>query len=134
MKKHPILFEAVCIFSIIGSSIGFITMAIATFFFDSTLEEITAITNISAAERLSPLYFAIYMGLYCLSLVGAIRIYQQKLSGLLFYLAAQISILILPVIWLGSSAFSSTNTIFTTLFGMVYIMYFPHITKKTLVN
>ncbi len=124
MKKKPILFESASIFSIIGSSIGFISMFISTFFFRIVTEKITSVTNITATEKLSPLYFAILMAAFCLSLVGAIKLYRMQRTGLYFYLIAQTMILFLPVIWLGSNSFSTTNAIFTLIFSGVYLAYY----------
>ena len=124
MKKKPILFESACIFSIIGSSIGFISMFISTLFFRIVTEKITSVTNITATEKLSPLYFAMLMAAFCVSLVGAIKLYRMQRAGLYFYLIAQTMILFLPVIWLGANAFSATNAIFTLIFSGVYLAYY----------
>ena len=124
MKKKPILFESVSIFSIIGSSIGFISMFISTLFFRIVTEKITSVTNITATEKLSPLYFAMLMAAFCVSLVGVIKLYRMQRAGLYFYLIAQTMILFLPVIWLGSNSFSTTNAIFTLIFAGVYLAYY----------
>jgi len=128
MKKKPILFESASIFSIIGSSIGFISMFISTFFFRIVTEKITSITNITATEKLSPVYFAMLMAAFSVSLAGAIKLYRMQRAGLYFYLAAQAMIMFLPVFWLGSNAFSTTDAIFTLIFAGVYLYYY-RITK-----
>lgn len=128
MKTKPIIFESACIFSIIGSSIGFISMFISTFFFSIVTEKITSITNITATEKLSPVYFAMLMAAFSVSLVGAIKLYRLQRAGLYFYLAAQAMIMFLPVFWLGSNSFSTTNAIFTLIFALVYLYYY-RITK-----
>ena len=121
MKKKPILFESASIFSIIGSSIGFISMFISTFFFRIVTEKITSVTNITATEKLSPVYFAMLMAAFSLSLAGAIKLYRMQRVGLYFYLMAQAMIICLPVFWLGSNSFSTTNAIFTLIFSGVYL-------------
>ena len=128
MKKKPILFESACIFSIIGSSIGFISMFISTFFFSIVTEKITSITNITATEKLSPVYFAMLMAAFSVSLTGAIKLYRLQRVGLYFYLTAQAMVMFLPVFWLGSNSFSTTNAIFTLIFALVYLYYY-RITK-----
>ncbi len=128
MKKKPLLFESACIFSIIGSSIGFVSMFISTLFFRAITEKITSVTNITATEKLSPLYFAILMAAFSVSLTGVIKLYRMQRAGLYFYLIAQLAILFFPVIWLGSNAFSVTNAIFTLIFSVIYLFYF-RITK-----
>lgn len=124
MEKKPILYESTCIFSMIGSSIGLTGMFIATFFFRIVTEKITLITNITATEKLSPIYFALLMAAFSVSLAGAIKLYRMERIGLYFYLTAQMIILFLPVIWLGSNAFSVTNAIFTLIFSSVYLYYY----------
>lgn len=124
MEKKPILFEATCIFSIAGGSIGFMSMLISTVFFKTVTKKITLLTNITATENLSPLYFALLMAAFSISLTGAIKLYRKQRAGLYFYLVAQISIMLIPVILLGSNAFSFTNAIFTCLFSRVYIFYY----------
>ena len=124
MEKKPILFESVCIFSIIGSSAGFIFMFISTLFFRIVTEKIISITNLTSTENLSPLYFAMLMAAFSISLVGAIKLYRLQRVGLFFYLTAQAMILFLPVIWLGTNAFSTTNAIFTLIFSGVYLAYY----------
>lgn len=128
MEKKPLLFESACIFSIIGSSIGFVSMFISTLFFRAITEKITSVTNLTATEKLSPLYFAILMAAFSVSLTGVIKLYRMQRAGLYFYLTAQLAILFFPVIWLGSNAFSVTNAIFTVIFSGVYLFYF-RITK-----
>lgn len=123
MKKTPVLFEAACIFSIIGSGIGFIAMFISTLFFHLVTEKITSITNLTATEKLSRIYFATLMAAFCISLAGAIKLYRLQRAGLYFYLAAQALIMLLPVFWLGNHSFSVTNAIFTLIFSGVYVYY-----------
>jgi hypothetical protein len=124
MQNKPLVFESACIFSIAGSSFGAVSMFISCIFFRQVTEKITAITNITATEKLSPLYFAVLGSAFCLSLVGAIKLNRLQRSGLFFYLAAQLLILLLPVFWLGSQAFSTTNAIFTTTFSGIYLFFF----------
>jgi hypothetical protein len=128
MKNKPLFYESACIFSIVGSSIGLISMLISTLFFRIVTEKITLMTNITATEKLSPLYFALLMAAFSVSLAGAIKLYRLQRTGLYFYLVAQSIILFLPVFWLGSNAFSVTNAIFTLIFSGVYLFYY-RITK-----
>ena len=124
MREKPLFYESACIFSIVGSSIGFISMFISTFFFRIVTEKIALITNFTATEKLSPLYFALLMAAFSISLTGAIKLYRMQRTGLYFYLTAQAIILFLPVFWLGSNAFSVTNAIFTLIFSGVYLYYY----------
>jgi hypothetical protein len=124
MQNKPIVYESACIFSIIGSSVGFISMFISSLFFRLVTEKITAVTNITATEKLTPVYFALLMAMFCISLVGAIKLYRLQRIGVYFYLAAQILILFIPVVWLGNQAFSTTNAILTATFSSIYLYYY----------
>lgn len=124
MSNKPLVFESACIFSIIGSALGFLGMFTATFFFRFVTEKITAITNVTATEKLSPVYFALLMSAFCISFVGAIKLYRCQRTGLYFYILAQLFILFLPVFWLGNQSFSATNAIFTAIFAGIYVYYF----------
>ena len=128
MGKKPIFYEAACIFSIIGSCIGIISMLIPTLFFRFSIEKITQFTNITATEKLSPTYFALLTILFCISLTGAIKLYKMQRTGIFIYLCAQLFILLIPVVWLGSNAFSMTNAVFTSIFSVIYIFNY-RITK-----
>jgi hypothetical protein len=124
MSNKPLVYESACIFSIIGSALGFLGMFTATFFFRFVTEKITAITNVTATEKLSPVYFALLMSAFCISFVGAIKLYRRQRTGLYFYILAQLFILFLPVFWLGNQSLSTTNAIFTAIFAGIYVYYF----------
>lgn len=130
MEKKPVLFQSACIFSIAGSSIGFLSAMSATLFFDFATKKIELLTNTTATDELNRFYFAALMAAFGLSLAGAIHLYNLRRTGLYFYLLAQLTILFLPVFWMGSNAFSVTNAVFTMVFSGVYIYYF-RITRTT---
>jgi len=95
----------------------------AAVFFDQTLEIIEKLTNIQTPQKISPLYFIIFGALYILSLTGVLKMLNMQKSGYFFYTSAQIGLLIVPLLWMGPNAFSSTNTIFTILFISIYSAY-----------
>lgn len=123
--RKPRFFESACIFSMIGSSLGLVMMMIATIFYSTVTEKIRMITDLTSTEKLSPVYFAFLMSGFAVSLAGAIKLYRWQRNGLFLYLPAQLFILFLPVIWMGSPAFSVTNAIFTLMFSSVYLWHFP---------
>lgn len=127
MEKKPILFLGACIFSLIGSSIGLLMMLFATLFFKYASGKIVLLTNYSSTEHLSPLYFATLMAAYSLSLAGVIKLYRMQRAGLYFYLLAQILILFIPVIGLGTNTLSVINMLFTLLFSGIYVYYFRYL-------
>jgi hypothetical protein len=127
MAKKPVIFEAASIFSIIGSSIGFVGMFLAAIFFQAAVAKITQLTNITATENLNPVYFAVLGTAFSISLIGAIKLFRAQRSGVYFYLIGQLAVMFIPVIHLGSDAFSPTNAIFTILFSGVYLYHFKRL-------
>ena len=124
MSKKPIFFEAATIFSMAGSAIGFSGMFLAALFFKPVVEKIKLLTNLTATDNLSPLYFAMIGAAFAISFAGSVKLFRLQISGLYFYLAAQLLIIILPVLQLGSDAFSATNLIFTLLFSGVFLYHY----------
>jgi hypothetical protein len=123
MKKKPLLFEAACILSIIGGSLGLISMLAILIFYDQSIQLIEQLTNITAADQLSPGYFAVQMAAFSISLSGAIQLFRLKRIGLYFYLCGQLLLLLLPVLWMNQNAFSTTNAIFVLIFAAIYLFY-----------
>ena len=126
-KNRPALLSALCILTFIGSGIAFIGYFVASLFFEKTKDLIVTYSSMHSAEGLSPLYFTALMALYALSLVGAIRIWKLHRGGLYIYVATQLLILFLPVIWMGGESFSTTNAIFTTIFVVGYTINFRYL-------
>ncbi len=127
MEKKPLIFEAASIFSIIGSSLGFVGMFLAAIFFQATVNKITQLTNITAAENLNPVYFAVLGTASSISLIGAIKLFRMQRSGLYFYLIGQLAVMFVPVIHLSPDSFSPTNAIFTLIFAGVYLYHFKRL-------
>lgn len=114
--KRPYLLSALCILSFIGSGLAFVGYFLASVFFTTTSELIIKYSNWHSVEDISPLYFTIIMVLSAGSLIGAIRMWKLHRDGFLIYSISQILFIFLPVIWIGSYAFSVTGAIFTAIF------------------
>lgn len=121
VRVKPLLFESACIFSFLGSIIGLLYMLSFALFFDDMYRIVGKLTSFTSLEPLNPMYFAILMVAYVLSLAGVIKLYRMQRTGLYFYLTAQLMLLIFPLIWMGMDALSLTNIIFTLLFSGIYI-------------
>ncbi|MEL7589450.1 MAG: hypothetical protein AAGU19_22240 [Prolixibacteraceae bacterium] len=119
-QDRPLLLSAAIFLSLIGSSVATLVYFSAAVFFGQTKELVEKLTNIQAPQNLSAVYMAVFGVLYGLSLLGVIKMHKMQRSGLSLYAFAQISLLILPLAWIGTQAFSSTNTIFTLLFITIY--------------
>jgi len=122
-QERPLLLSAALLLSIIGSSVATLAYFTAAVFFDQTREMIEKLTNTQTPKKIVPLYFMIYGALYCLSLIGVLKMRKMQKTGYFFYTSAQICLLIVPLLWMGLNSFSATNTIFTFLFISIYSVY-----------
>ncbi len=122
-KDRPLLLSSALLLSTIGSSIAVLAYFCAVIFFNQTGRLIETLTNTQTMQKITPLYFTIFCGLYLLSLIGVIKMKKQQKAGYFFYTGAQLSLLVVPVLWLGPNAFSATNTIFTLLFIAIYSVF-----------
>ncbi len=120
INNRPEFLSALCILTFIGSSITFIGYFLASLFFERASEWIVKYSSWSTTESISPLYFTVLMAVSALSLTGAIRIWKLHRDGFFLYSVAQILLLLLPVVWINTDAFSSVNLIFALLFIVGY--------------
>lgn len=118
--SRPPFLSALCILTFIGSTLAFIGYFLASVFFEKSSELIIKYSSWYSTDAISPLYFTVLMVLFAFSLTGAIRIWKLRKGGLLIYSLSQMSILFLPVIWIGWNSFSATHAISTTLFIVGY--------------
>ncbi len=123
-QSKPLVLKAALVLSSIGSSILVLAYFGAAIFFDQTVEQIQSITNIRSTVGTSPLYFSILGGFYLISLLGVILMMREKKSGFWFYVLAQLPILAFPIFWLGENSFSTSNTIFTLIFSLIYLSFY----------
>lgn len=122
-QTRPLLLSSALLLSVIGSSIATLAYFTAAVLFDRTRQIIEKLTNIQTPQKIAPLYFVIYGALYCLSLIGVLKMMKSQKTGYFFYTSAQISLLIVPLLWMGFNSFSATNAIFTILFITIYSYY-----------
>jgi hypothetical protein len=124
LKDQPLLFASAIMLSLIGGSTGLLLFWGAALFFKPVKEAITGVTNLTAMDQASPLYFVLFGALCLLSAIGVLKMKKWQKTGFFFYLAAQASMIFLPAIWLDWNAFSVANTIFTSVFVFIYLSFF----------
>ena len=124
LKEQPLLFSSTIVLSLLGSSLGILLFCGAALFFKQAKEMIVGITNITSMDKITPLYFFMFGALYLLSFLGVLKMKKWQKPGFFVYLGAQLVMLFLPVIWLDWNAFSVTNTIFTSLFVLIYLSFY----------
>lgn len=122
-RDHSLLFSATITLTFIGSSIATLTYWFSAVFYSQAKEVIQRYTNSFSLENVSSIFFVLLGALYFLSFIGAVKMWHKQKTGYFFYVLAQTSILIIPIIWLGVNAFSSTNLIFTLIFTGIYTTY-----------
>jgi hypothetical protein len=110
------LLTALCLLTFVGSTLSFFGYFLASMFFDKASDLIVKYSNWYSTEAISPLYFTIFMAFSAVSLVGAIRMWKLHRDGFFIYLAAQMFILFLPVVWIGWNSLAATQIIFTAIF------------------
>lgn len=121
--NRPLLFSSALTLSTIGSSIASLAFLFVAAFYSNMLPTIQKLTNTETPDMISR-WYVITLGLVCVvSLIGVFKMWQYRKSGFFIYLAAQMTMLLLPLAYIGSHAFSSTNTIFTMLFVGVYLAF-----------
>lgn len=123
-ENQPLLFVSTILLSLVGSSLGLVLFAAAALFFEQTKQLVIEVTNISSMDGLSAFYFMLLAALCLLSLIGVLKMKKYQKAGFFFYLGAQLALLFLPVIWLNWNAFSVTNTIFISLFSLIYLSFY----------
>jgi len=123
-ENQPLLFVSASVLSLLGSGIGLVLFGLAALFFKPAKTWIISVTNSTSMERITPLYFLLFMGLCLLSFVGVVKIRHWQKAGFFFYLGAQLAMLFVPVIWLDWNAFSVVNLIFTAIFLFIYFSYY----------
>ncbi len=121
---RPRLLWSALSLSTLGSGISAIAYLGAAIFYQPTLKLITHFTNLLATEGLSRLYFVVLAGFSLLSVTAVLSLWKNKRHGYFLYLFAQIALWAMPLIYLGTNAFSSTNTIFTVLFIAIYSRFY----------
>lgn len=121
-SNRPPFLTALCILTFIGSTFGFISCFLASLFFERTTELIIKYSSWHSVDSISPLYFITLMILFSFSLVGAIRIWKLHRNGIYIYSISQITILLIPAIWINTQALSATNAIATGVFILGYTL------------
>ncbi len=126
IETRPSFLSALCILTFIGSTIGFSGHFLASLFFERFSQILVTYSSWHSSDAISPYYFTLLMVFFAISLIGAIRMWKLHRDGFFLYLFSQISILLIPVIWINWNAFSYTNAIFTTVFIFGYALNLKH--------
>lgn len=123
---RPRVLETLCLMSFLGSGGGTLLYLLAAVFYRQAQEIIIRFSSAHTTEMISPLYFFLLSLLFATSLFGVWNMWKLQRKGYYVYVAAQVMILLYPLIWMGKPAFSAVALIFTTLFIAVYSFQFRH--------
>lgn len=124
---RPLLLSSALFLSTIGSSIACLAFLFMAIFYSNMLPSIQKLTNTATPNLLSRWYVLAFALVHFVSLVGIVKLWQNRKSGFFIYLAAQLTLFLLPLIYIGPNAFSSTNTIFSLLFIAIYLSFFKRL-------
>ncbi|WP_430974623.1 hypothetical protein [Sunxiuqinia rutila] len=125
-ENQPLLFVSTTLLSLLGSGLGVLAFGFVALVFEPSKNWIISVTNSTSMDHFTPVYFVLLMAVSLLSLIGVIKIRKWQKAGFFFYLGAQLALLFMPVLWLGWSAFSVINLIFTSLFLLIYLSFYKH--------
>lgn len=126
-KERPSFLSALCILTFIGSGLAFFIYLFASLFFKKASDFIIQYSSWNSTDDINPFYFILLLSGYIISFFGALKMWRLNKTGLFFYIFSQLAILFLPVIWLGWSALSMTNTIFTIIFISGYSVHYKYL-------
>lgn len=121
--KRPLLLNSALALSTIGSGISTLAYLLAFIFYQQVLPHLVQLTNIETPDLISRFYFLSLAAFTLISFIGILKMWKFKKAGFFFYLAAQICLWAFPLFYIGGHAFSSTNTIFTLLFLLIYTSF-----------
>lgn len=119
MERSPLL-SALCLLSFTGNSMACLVYLSAALFNQSATTLIGKWSSVHDTSGLTVPYFLIFALLNALSFAGVYNMWKLHKKGYWIYLASRISILIIPVIWLGTGAFSMVAFLFALLFAVLY--------------
>jgi hypothetical protein len=119
VTRSPLL-KALCILSFTGNGFGFLLYLTAAIMNQNAREWIGELSSLHDTSRLTPVYFSLFSLFYVVSFIGVWKMWNVKKTGFLYYSFSQLAILVLPLIWIGSQAFSSVVLIFTVLFVTLF--------------
>lgn len=131
MKRSPITLRILLVLSIVYGSMMFLsglTMAVALPSLDSLYRANEAMlpeTVFTMWERMAAIPRLLYAGMAVLglmSVVGCVLMWNIRRSGFHFYAIAQLLMLVLPMLFLGTGYLGLGDVMFTALFLLVYYL------------
>jgi hypothetical protein len=121
-SPNSILLKLLCIFTYIGSGLGFISYGIIGLihnFFSRNLNLIPDEQNRDLIEMMlsaGRTFFFLNAILYAVSFAGAVLLWRMKKAGFHVYTASQLLLLILPMAYIKGFPMPGTNIFLTILF------------------
>jgi len=121
-SPNSILLKILCVFTYIGSGLGFISYGIIGLihnFFSRNLKLIPDEQNRELIEMMlsaGRTFFFLNAILYAASFAGAVLLWRMKKAGFHVYTASQLLLLILPMAYIKGFPMPGTNIFLTILF------------------
>jgi hypothetical protein len=127
-----VLLKILCVFTFIGSGLGFISYGIIGLihsFFSANLSLIPDEQNRELIKMLlsaGRLFFFLNAILYAVSFVGALFLLRLKKTGFHLYTASQLLLLILPMAFIKGFPMNGATIFLTLLFIVGYFGFLKH--------
>ena len=130
MNNRPIVYTSACVLSFIGGGIAVLSYLFTAIFYNSVSEFVISITNDLSMQNTSRFYFTLLAIAHFVSLLSVFGLWRYWRKSFFLYIVSQLSIIFLPVIFIGKNSFSMINFVFAILFSTIYFFYYRWIKNK----
>ncbi len=126
--ERPRLLTFLCVLTFIGSGMACFSYLMSTLFYSEVkvliLEQSKELPVFGLLSTASLNFFLTGFILYFLSLAGAILMWRFKIIGFHLYIAAQLMLLILPLVYIKDYPLPIFDALLTGIFILFYSMHY----------
>lgn len=125
--KRPVLLSVLCILTFIGSGLGSLSFLVTYLSFDIAQELFQEmkdiVPGIEYVAKAGKNLFLTGSILYFFSLLGASLMWQLRKAGFHFYVALQILLVILPLVYISGYGISFLDVLLSLVFIFLYAKF-----------
>ena len=125
--KRPVLLSVLCILTFIGSGLGSLSFLVTYLSFDIAQELFQEmkdiVPGIEYVAKAGKNLFLTGSILYFFSLLGASLMWQLRKAGFHFYVASQILLVILPLVYISGYGISFLDVLLSLVFIFLYATF-----------
>jgi hypothetical protein len=119
-QQRPTLLTVLCILTFIGSGLSLLIYLLAALLFGAMVDMLQSIPGFAALASGGMVMFILLFVLAFVSLFGAIKMWSLKKVGFYMYTAAQILMIIVPLVFLEGAQIGILGIVITILFIILY--------------